>query len=83
MVIKINDKVIKLKKECKDLTIIQLCNELNIFLLNFRYFEKLSIAGNCRMCLVEVMNYKNLVVACATLIYNKMVINTINTINTQ
>ncbi len=37
------------------LTIIQACEQLNIEIPRFCYHEKLAIAGNCRMCLVEVV----------------------------
>ena len=35
-------------------TILQACQKLGIALPIFCYHEKLSIAGNCRMCLVEI-----------------------------
>lgn len=35
-------------------TIIQACEQLGIEIPRFCYHERLSIAGNCRMCLVEV-----------------------------
>ena len=37
------------------LTIIQACEQMNIEIPRFCYHERLSIAGNCRMCLVEVV----------------------------
>jgi NADH-quinone oxidoreductase chain G len=36
------------------LTLIQTCNKLGFEIPRFCYHEKLSIAGNCRMCLIEV-----------------------------
>ncbi len=36
------------------LTLIQACEEVGIEIPRFCYHERLSIAGNCRMCLVEV-----------------------------
>ena len=48
----------------KDLfTIYQFCLEKKIFLPCFCYHEKLTIAGNCRICIVQVNN--SLVVSCA------------------
>ena len=47
----INDKPIQVKK---GLTIIQVCEDIGIQLPRFCYHEQLSIAGNCRMCLVEI-----------------------------
>ena len=35
-------------------TVLQACEQLGIEIPRFCYHEKLSIAGNCRMCLVEV-----------------------------
>ena len=37
------------------LTIIQACEQIGIEIPRFCYHERLSIAGNCRMCLVEVV----------------------------
>lgn len=37
------------------ITIIQACEQANIEIPRFCYHERLSIAGNCRMCLVEVV----------------------------
>jgi len=38
----------------KPLTLIQACSYLGIEIPRFCYHEKLTIAGNCRMCLLEV-----------------------------
>jgi NADH dehydrogenase (ubiquinone) Fe-S protein 1 len=35
-------------------TVIQACAEAGVEIPRFCYHERLSIAGNCRMCLVEV-----------------------------
>lgn len=58
----------KKKIEIKDwsLTIFQLCETLNIKIPRFCYHEKLSIAGNCRMCLIEVESSVKPIIACAT-----------------
>ena len=37
------------------MTLIQACEEVSIEIPRFCYHERLSIAGNCRMCLVEVV----------------------------
>ena len=54
--------------------------ELNSIILNyipyFCYHNKLSLAGNCRMCLVEIKNSLKPVVSCTMLISNKMQIFT-------
>ncbi|MGB6389609.1 MAG: 2Fe-2S iron-sulfur cluster-binding protein, partial [Methyloceanibacter sp.] len=38
----------------KDITLIQACGLAGVEIPRFCYHERLSIAGNCRMCLVEV-----------------------------
>ena len=53
-------------KEYRNLSIIQFCDLLLVIIPRFCYHEKLSIAGNCRMCLVEVNNGIKPVIACAT-----------------
>ena len=37
------------------LTLIQACEQAGIEIPRFCYHERLSIAGNCRMCLVEIV----------------------------
>ena len=46
-------------------TILQACEEVGVTVPRFCYHERLSIAGNCRMCLVEVAKSPKLVVSCA------------------
>ncbi|MFC3569506.1 NADH-quinone oxidoreductase subunit NuoG [Paracoccus simplex] len=50
--IKIDDVVIEVDP---NLTLIQACEQAGIEVPRFCYHERLSIAGNCRMCLVEVV----------------------------
>lgn len=50
--------------------------QLNIQIPTFCYNEKESIAGNCRMCLVEVKGMPKLVASCAFTISDGMEINT-------
>lgn len=49
----------------KNLMVIQTCTKLNIDIPRFCYHEKLSIAGNCRLCLVEVEKSPKPVASCA------------------
>jgi NADH dehydrogenase (ubiquinone) Fe-S protein 1 len=56
--------------EAKQLSIFQFCGKNNVSLPCFCYHEKLSIAGNCRMCIVEVN--KILVVSCSVMLINGM-----------
>ncbi len=37
------------------MTLIQACEQAGVEIPRFCYHERLSIAGNCRMCLVEVV----------------------------
>eukprot|EP01137_Pigoraptor_chileana_P010433 Opistho-2@60063 len=46
-------------------TIIQACESMNVEIPRFCYHERLSIAGNCRMCLVEVEKTPKPVASCA------------------
>ena len=50
--IKIDGKAIDVDP---NLTLIQACEQAGIEIPRFCYHERLSIAGNCRMCLVEVV----------------------------
>lgn len=59
-------------------TIFQFCAKIGINLPCFCYHEKLTIAGNCRMCLVEVSTAVNLVVSCAMPVLDKMHIFTLS-----
>jgi NADH-quinone oxidoreductase subunit G len=63
--------------EVKDgLTILQAAQEIGIDIPHFCYHPALSIAGNCRMCLVEVEKMPKLVIACATRVTDGMVVYT-------
>ena len=37
------------------LTVLQACEQAGVEVPRFCYHERLSIAGNCRMCLVEIV----------------------------
>ncbi len=56
--------------------IIEVADEAGIYIPRFCYHKKLSIAANCRMCLVEVENGRKPVPACATPITDSMKIFT-------
>jgi len=47
-------------------TIYQACTEAGVEIPRFCYHERLSVAGNCRMCLVEVEGSPKPLAACAT-----------------
>jgi NADH dehydrogenase (ubiquinone) Fe-S protein 1 len=46
-------------------TVLQACEQASVEIPRFCYHEKLSVAGNCRMCLVEIVKSPKPVVSCA------------------
>lgn len=60
----------------KNMSILQACEEANIIIPRFCYHERLSVAGNCRMCLVEIENAPKLVASCAVPAIANMVVHT-------
>lgn len=52
--------------------IIEVADEAGIYIPRFCYHKKLSVAANCRMCLVQVENSRKTVPACATPITDGM-----------
>nr|YP_010835001.1 NADH dehydrogenase subunit 11 [Cryptomonas gyropyrenoidosa]WFQ82676.1 NADH dehydrogenase subunit 11 [Cryptomonas gyropyrenoidosa] len=71
--INIDNKSIELDS---NISILQACELANIILPRFCYHERLSVAGNCRMCLVEVANMPKLQVSCAIPTSPNMIIKT-------
>jgi NADH-quinone oxidoreductase subunit G len=71
--IKINGKTFKAPEKS---TIIQVADDNGIEIPRFCYHKKLSIAANCRMCLVEVKNFPKPLPACATQVNEGMEIFT-------
>ncbi len=58
----INDKEIEFEK---GMTVLQACELADVEIPRFCYHEKLSIAGNCRMCLVEMEKSPKPIASCA------------------
>ncbi len=58
------------------LTVLQACEQAGIEIPRFCYHERLSIAGNCRMCLVEMERTPKAVASCAMPVGEGMVITT-------
>ena len=56
--------------------VIQAAEELGIFVPRYCYHPGLSIAGNCRICLIEVENNPKLQIACNTPVSDGMVVKT-------
>jgi NADH dehydrogenase/NADH:ubiquinone oxidoreductase subunit G len=69
----INNKIYQVRANA---SILQVCEEASIDVPRFCYHEKLSVAGNCRMCLVEVEKSPKPVVSCAMPVSKNMVIYT-------
>ena len=61
--IEINGKKIKARNGAM---IIEAADEAGVYIPRFCYHRKLSIAANCRMCLVEVEKVAKPLPACAT-----------------
>ena len=69
----INEKLYFLNE---NVSILEACNSLGIKVPRFCYHENLSIAGNCRMCLVEIEKSIKPIVACSTDLQSGMIIYT-------
>ena len=57
-------------------SILQACEIAGVIIPRFCYHERLSVAGNCRMCLVEVDKMPKLQASCAVPVLPNMVIKT-------
>jgi NADH-quinone oxidoreductase subunit G len=57
-------------------TILNAAKEVGVEIPHYCYHPKLSIAGNCRMCLVEVEKFPKLQTACSTVVTDGMVVRT-------
>jgi NADH-quinone oxidoreductase subunit G len=57
-------------------TIMEAANQAGIYIPHFCYHRKLSIAANCRMCLVQVEKAPKPLPACATPVANGMKVQT-------
>lgn len=57
-------------------SIIQAAEKAGVVIPRYCYHEKLAIAGNCRMCLVDVERMPKLIASCAMPVQNGMVVHT-------
>ena len=64
--LKVNDIDVEIEE---GLTVLQACEKAGVEIPRFCYHEKLSIAGNCRMCLVEMEKSPKPIASCACLLY--------------
>ena len=58
------------------LTVLQACELAGVEVPRFCYHERLSVAGNCRMCLVEMEKAPKPIASCAMPVGDGMVIKT-------
>jgi len=58
------------------LTVIQAAAQNGIEIPHFCWHPKLSVSGNCRMCLVEIEKMPKLAIACSTQVVDGMVVRT-------
>ena len=71
--LKVNEKEIEVEE---GLTVLQACEQAGVEIPRFCYHERLSIAGNCRMCLVEMEKSPKPIASCAMPAANGMNIKT-------
>ena len=71
--VKVNETDVEVEE---GLTVLQVCEQVGVEIPRFCYHEKLSIAGNCRMCLVEIEKSPKPVASCAMPIADGMNIKT-------
>ena len=71
--IKVNDIDVEVEE---GLTVLQACEQSGVEIPRFCYHEKLSIAGNCRMCLVEIEKSPKPIASCAMPVIEGMNIKT-------
>ncbi len=71
--LKVNDIEVEVEE---GLTVLQACEKAGVEIPRFCYHEKLSIAGNCRMCLVEMDKSPKPIASCAMPAADGMVIKT-------
>lgn len=57
-------------------SVLDFCAAIGIFIPHYCYHPDLSIAGNCRMCLVQLDGSIKPIASCAITMSNKMIINT-------
>lgn len=73
--IKVNEQELEVPA---DWSVIRACHEHGIGVPHYCYHQDLSVAGNCRMCLVKVKNLPKPVIACGTAVSEGMEVDTIS-----
>ena len=69
ILIRINDFEFLVKQ---NISILEACKYVGITIPRFCYHETLSVAGNCRMCLVEIESMEKPIASCVTLVEEGM-----------
>ena len=60
----------------KGTTVLEAAQQLGVYIPRYCYHPKLSISGNCRMCMVEIEKAPKLLTACSTEAAEGMVVRT-------
>lgn len=71
--ITINDQTVLVPKGS---TVLEACRFVGIDIPRFCYHDRLSVAGNCRMCLVEIEKTPKPIASCAMPVAHQMVVYT-------
>ncbi len=69
-------------KTIPNISVLQACENANVIVPRFCYHSSLSVAGNCRMCLVQILKTPKLQAACAITVTKDMHIKT-NTLSVK
>jgi len=73
LILKINNRIFFVKKKS---SLLEACKYVGIKIPRFCYHERLSVAGNCRMCLVEADRFNKPIASCATPVMHELEIVT-------
>lgn len=71
----VNGQIIEVDEGC---TVLQACEKAKAEVPVFCYYPKLSVAGNCRMCLVEIEGSSKLVASCSMPVSDGMAVSTVS-----
>jgi NADH-quinone oxidoreductase chain G len=72
-ILKIDNRIFFVKQKS---SLLEACKYVGIKIPRFCYHERLSVAGNCRMCLVEVDRFNKPIASCATPVMHELEIVT-------
>ena len=73
LILKIDNRIFFVKKKS---SLLEACKYVGIKIPRFCYHERLSVAGNCRMCLVEADRFNKPIASCATPVMHELEIVT-------